>query len=114
MTQSLALKLSALAAATLLLAACGGAAEPTNDSATASDSNVMFEQLGNDATALEAAGNAAPFEQPAQSESNGGESNGVSEPSANVSAGDSEQPVLGESKGGDTGGNTVQGNATSL
>ena len=104
-----ALKLSTLAAAASLLASCGGASEQANEAAapTEADSNVMLQQLGNDASALEAAGNAAPIEEPAMSETNQ-----TSDSSSNGSAGDSAQPVLGETRGGDTGGNTVQGNTT--
>ena len=95
-----------------LLASCGGTTEASNQvSATESDSNVMLEQLGNDASALEAAGAAAPTDQAPI-----GEPEGTSDASSNGSStggnAGSDQPVLGSTKGGDTGGNTVEGNRT--
>ena len=101
-------RFAGIVSAALLLASCGGANEGNEAAATQPDTNVMFEQLGNDASALEAAGNAAPME--AVSEEASDTSSSPAEPSTQNST----QPVLGETSGGDTGGNTVQGNTTGL
>ena len=92
--------------AALALAGCGGGETEANNAATSQiDSNIMFEQLGNDASALEAAGNAAPMP-PANEEAASDEDGGVA--ASGTTANNSDQPVLGETSGGDTGGNTVQ------
>ena len=99
-------KLAAILAATALLAACGdGASEANQATATEADANVMLEQLGNDASALEAASAAAPIESVNDASDSSESSDGSPAP-----AGNSSQPVFGESTGGDTGGNIVQGN----
>ncbi len=108
------LKYAALALAISVLPSCGGTTEANNDaSAAESDSNVMLEQLGNDASALEAAGAATPTDQ-APIEKTEGTSETSSNGTSTAGNEGSDQPVLGESKGGDTGGNTVQGNTTGL
>ncbi len=104
-------KFAGIASTVLLLASCGGANETNEAAATQADSNVMFEQLGNDASALEAAGNAAPMEA-VSDEASDTDSPAAEAPTENT--GNSSQPVLGETSGGDTGGNTVQGNTTGL
>ena len=102
-------KVAGIVSAALLLASCGGGANDDNEAvATQADSNVMFEQLGNDASALEAAGNAAPLEVVND------EASDASSAGAEATTQNSSQPVLGETSGGDTGGNTVQGNTTGL
>lgn len=103
------IKLAGMVSGALLLASCGGGANDTNEAAaTQADSNVMFEQLGNDASALEAAGNAAPMEVVND------EASATGSPATEATTQNSSQPVLGETSGGDTGGNTVQGNTTGL
>ena len=102
--------LVAIFAATALLAACGdGASEANEATATEADSNVLLEQLGNDASALEAASSAVPIET-ADDVSDASDSSDSAQPAA----GNSSQPVFGESTGGDTGGNTVQGNVSGM
>lgn len=91
------------------LAACGGADEANNLAATETDSNVMFDGIGNDASALEAAANASPLPPANEAVPEG---NIAIENGAAVAGAGSDQPVLGETKGGDTGGNTIQGNNT--
>ncbi len=95
--------------AVIALAACGGGDEANNLAATETDSNVMFDGIGNDASALEAAANASPLPpaNEAAPEGNIAIGNGAA-----VADADNDEPVLGETKGGDTGGNTVQGNST--
>ena len=93
--------------AVVALAACGGGGEANNLAATETDSNVMFDGIGNDASALEAAANASPL--PPANEA-GPDGNNAIENGAAVEGTDSDQPVLGETKGGDTGGNVIQGN----
>jgi hypothetical protein len=106
-----------ICAASLLLAACGGGEQSNEAAISEGDSNVMLEQIGNDASALEAAGAAAPMDSvdevggnlaapgPSASES-------PSPPPASQTG--ASEPVLGETSGGDTGGNTVQGNVSGL
>ncbi len=93
--------------AVMALAACGGADEANNLAATETDSNIMFDGIGNDASALEAAANASPLPPANETGPNG---NISIENGAAVERTGSDQPVLGETKGGDTGGNTIQGN----
>ena len=107
----LLVKSSFIVPAAIALASCGGGAEEANEAASTIDSNVMFERIGNDASALEAAANATPVlpaSEPANesgaTEDDDAPSQGASEPR--------DQPVLGETSGGDTGGNTVEGNVT--
>lgn len=100
------------AAAALLMSACSRDEAANNAAAEGVDSNVMFEDLGNDASALEAAGNAdltpevTTNDSIAPTESSSGSSSSPPAPE-----GESDSPVLGQTKGGDTGGNTV-GEAT--
>jgi hypothetical protein len=95
-----------LAGAMLLLTACGGDDGAANNvAANEVDSNIMFEDIGNDASALEAAGNANPLPS-ADMAAN------TSEPAGNGSDG-SDAPVFGETSGGDTGGN-VAGNVSGM
>ena len=98
-----------LFAAALTLSACGG--ESVSNEAGDAAANMTFEQIGNDASALEAAGNAElapPVEagngaQPAPA----GSSSAAPAPPPPAPGESEEAPVLGETKGGDTGGNTV-------
>lgn len=106
---SLLSKSSFIVPAAIALASCGGA-EEANEAASTIDSNVMFERIGNDASALEAAANAAPV-LPQSEPTN--ESGATDEEAPTQGASDpGDQPVLGETSGGDTGGNTVQGNVS--
>jgi hypothetical protein len=91
-----------------LATACGGDAE-TDNAANGLDSNIMFEQLGNDASALEQAGNASID----YSTDPGTGNDSESEPGANAATGNSsgDERVFGETSGGDTGGNTVDRNS---
>ena len=95
--------------ATIALASCGGA-EEANEAASTIDSNLMFERIGNDASALEAAANAAPTLPPAEPANESGESSNDAPSRSESDPGD--EPVLGETSGGDTGGNTVEGNVS--
>ena len=83
------------AAATALLAACGGGSEAPNAvDANAIDANVMLEESGNDQSAMESAANAS---EPIVTDTGNQSTNATG--------------VLGNTSGGDTGGNTV-GNAS--
>jgi hypothetical protein len=97
-----------------LLAACGGGSDEANEvSAAGTDSNIMLEQPGNDASALEAAANADPFPTSEPVDGNGAIPSPAPAPTPSPApSGGEDQPVLGETSGGDTGGNTVQGNMT--
>ena len=82
-----------VAGAALLAAGCGTGDDAANRAdANALDANLMLEEPGNDASAMESAVNAT-------------------EPVvANASEGGND--VLGETRGGDTGGNTIESNAS--
>ena len=96
--------------ATFLLASCGdGTSEANEATAAEADSNVMLEELGNDASALEAASNADPIQSTEDAPDDPDSSD-----AALPGSGNSSQPVFGESTGGDTGGNTVQGNVSGM
>jgi hypothetical protein len=114
----IAARMVCLAAAAATVSACSG--DPTaNSQASEADSNVMFEELGNDASALEAAGNADLAPPPtagnaaAPSSSTAATPAPAPAPNPPPTAGESEEPILGQTKGGDTGGNTV-GNISGL
>ncbi len=98
-----------VAASALALSACGASDESENQAIDEVDPNIMFEQLGNDASALEAAGQADPLAPAPEDGADSGDDPSSSEaPTSNGS----EAPVLGETSGGDTGGNVAQGNST--
>jgi len=82
-----------VAGAALALAACGS--EPAADNAAANelDANMTLEAPANDASAMEAAGNATEAPAPADNASNAAE---------------------GETDGGDTGGNNVESNTVGM
>ena len=103
------LNLAFIVPATIALASCGGT-EKANEASSTIDSNLMFERIGNDASALEAAANAAPTLPPAEPASESSEGNDDAPPRSESDPGDG--PVLGETSGGDTGGNTVEGNVS--
>ncbi len=81
------------AAAVLALAACGGETTVNNTAGNELDANVMLEEPANDASALEAAGNAVEAPPPADNATNEAE---------------------GETEGGDTGGNNVESNTVGM
>ena len=86
------MRLTTFAGAALLIAGCGGGGDAVNESAANTlDANVMLEQPGNDASAMESVVNAP---EPV-----------VTEPTNQTT--DSNE-VLGETKGGDTGGNVIE------
>ena len=92
------IRMTALAGAALIVAACGGddaADEAANDSL---DSNLMLEQPMNDASAMESAANALEPAPPADTGNQGTDST----------------DVLGNTSGGDTGGNTVESNVSGM
>lgn len=84
-----------VAGAALSLAACGGEASVNYDAGNELEANSSFDALGNDASAMEAAGNA-------------GEP--VPAPDDNAAGDD----VDGETEGGDTGGNNVESNTVGM
>ena len=88
----------AAGAAALLVAACGGDADDTeNAGAEPLNAAEMLSTPANDASALESvAGTPEP----------------AAEPVVNEAAGNEAVPVLGETSGGDTGGNTVESNVS--
>lgn len=98
--------------AAIALASCGGADEANEATSTEVDSNLLLERVGNDASALEAAANAAPILPPSEStnESEAADDRGPSQSPSEPA----DRPVLGETSGGDTGGNTVQGNVSGM
>ena len=85
------LRLATLAGAALLIAGCGGGDAVNESAANTLDANVMLEQPGNDASAMESVVNAP---EPV-----------VTEPTNETT--DSNE-TLGETKGGDTGGNVIE------
>ncbi|HET9428686.1 MAG TPA: hypothetical protein VFO69_10040 [Allosphingosinicella sp.] len=95
--------------AVMALASCGGADETNKAESSETDSNVMFERIGNDASALEAAANASPL---APSNDVAADGEAADEDAPTNSGADASQSVLGETEGGDTGGNTIQGNVS--
>lgn len=87
-------KAAIAAGAALALAACGGEADVGNNAGNELEANASFDALGNDASAMEAAGNAAEIPAPLD--------NGA------------EDEVDGEAEGGDTGGNNVESNTVGM
>ena len=88
-------RLMMVAGAALAVAGCSSSNEEATEAAdvNALDANLMLEQAGNDASAMESVAN-------------------VSEPTVTTNAGEggNATDVLGETSGGDTGGNTVDAN----
>jgi outer membrane murein-binding lipoprotein Lpp len=78
----------------LALAACNREASVDNNAGAELEANASYDALGNDASAMEAAGNAAELPAPADNE-----------------AGDE---VDGQTEGGDTGGNNVESNTVGM
>ena len=103
-----------LMAASFGLGACRDGDEVDQTANGEVDANLMFEQLGNDASALEAAGSADPFQvtENDSADSAGSASEAEGNPPPSAGPGESEAPVLGETRGGDTGGNTIDGNVS--
>jgi hypothetical protein len=91
-----ALRTALAAGAALLVAACGGG-DSTDNAANEVDSNLMFEEPANDASALESAYNATEPLPPAN----------------DVDAGE-DIDAIGETSGGDTAGNTVDSNVAGM
>jgi hypothetical protein len=91
--------LTALAASlAFAVSACGGGNEAADEGANeVVDSNLLFEEPANDASALESVGNAV-------------------EPLPELNAGNEAagNTVMGETEGGDTGGNTVESNVSGM
>ena len=88
-------RLLLISGAALAVTACGGGGETVDESANQSlDSNLLFEQPANDASALESVAD-APEPVPATEESTTNSTD--------------DAPVTGNSSGGDTGGNTAEG-----
>jgi hypothetical protein len=86
---------AALAAGVVLaLAACNREASVANNAGTELEANASYDALGNDASAMEAAGNTAEPTAPADN-----------------AAGDA---VDGQTEGGDTGGNNVESNTLGM
>ena len=92
-------RISAIAGAALLAAACGGDGDEAANQAMANeaDANLMLNAPANDASALESAINAA---EPTIGE--------------NGSQGTDAVDVLGNTSGGDTGGNTAESNVSGM
>lgn len=90
-------KAALIAGAALAVAACGdGDTAPANTALNDLEANMSFEEPANDASAMEAAGNAA--ETPAETSDN--------------ATGDDDG--LGDTSGGDTGGNTLDSNVSGM
>ena len=109
---SLLFKSAFVVPAAIALASCGGGAEEANEAASTVDSNMSFERIGNDASALEAAANAAPVLPQSEPTNEGGATDDNDDAPSQGASEPRDQPVLGETSGGDTGGNTVQGNVS--
>ena len=90
-----AIRTALAAGAVLLLAACGR--EATDNEANAIDSNLMFEEPANDASAMESAYNAT---EPMPTTN-------AADPGNDIDAGR-------ETSGGDTGGNTLESNVAGM
>ena len=86
-------KAAFVAGAILALAACGSEPEATNAAGNELDANMTLEEPANDASAMEAAGNATEA------------------PPAEDNATDEAE---GETEGGDTGGNNVESNTVGM
>lgn len=96
---STAAKTAMIAGTALALAACENRTAAVNEvTANELEANMSFDTLGNDASAMEAAGNAAT------------DSAGPANSGNGTDAGD----PLGETSGGDTGGNTVESNVSGM
>jgi len=94
---AIAARLAAVAGAALFVTGCGGDDEAANQAgADAPNANMMMEAPANDASALEAAANAA---QP-------------SAPDVNGSQGTDAPGVLGNRSGGNGGGNAAESNVS--
>jgi len=91
----LAAKAVLVAGAALSLAACGGEADVANNAGSDLEANASLDSLGNDASAMEAAGNAADT---------------LPAPADNAA----DEEVDGEAEGGDTGGNNVESNTVGM
>ena len=89
-----AAKAAVAAGAALALAACSGETSVANNAGNELEANASYDALGNDASAMEAAGNAAELPAPTDNEA------------ANE--------VDGETEGGDTGGNNVESNTVGM
>ncbi len=95
-TRKIALAL--LAGTVLLIGGCGGSDEAANATdSNALDANLMLDQPGNDASAMESMANAT---EPMVTETG--------------NQGTDATDVLGNTSGGDTGGNTVGGNVSAM
>jgi hypothetical protein len=79
--------------AALALAACSGEPAANNAAGSELDANMTLEEPANDASAMEAAGNAAELPAPSDNAAN---------------------EVEGEDEGGDTGGNNVESNTVGM
>jgi len=87
-------RIAILAGAALALAACsGGDTAANNATGNELDQNMMLEEPANDASAMEAVGNAT--EAPAETTN-------------------AAEDTMGETDGGDTGGNTVDSNVSGM
>ena len=96
-----------LAAAFLLLASCGRDDAQNQAADNGLGNDLGLETVGNDASAMEAAGTAIPADS-----STGG-------PAANTTGtdngtGTADSGVLGDTSGGDTGGNSADSNVTGM
>lgn|GEM_PF-5672207 len=87
-----AAKAAVIAGAALALAACGGEASVNNYAGNELEANTSLDELGNDASAMEAAGNVAEAPAPA----------------------DNAADDAGEDDGGDSGGNNVESNTVGM
>jgi outer membrane murein-binding lipoprotein Lpp len=88
-----AAKAAVIAGAALALAACGGEASVNHDAGNELEANASLDELGNDASAMEAAGNVAETPAPADNAAD---------------------DAAGEDDGGDTGGNNVESNTVGM
>lgn len=89
----LAVKTALVAGAALALAACGGEPPVNNYAGNDLEANASFEELGNDASAMETASNAADTVAPTDNAADN---------------------ATGEDDGGDTGGNNVESNTVGM
>ena len=90
-------RISLIAGSALFVAACGGGDTAANeDAANDLESNLMLDEPGNDASAMESVTN-------------------IVEPLPTANLGETtDENVLGETSGGDTGGNTVDNDVAGM
>ena len=98
-----------LAAALLVLAGCGREDAHNQAADNGLGNDLGLETVGNDASAMEAAGTAAPADS-----STGGPAANMTGTATGNGTGSGDPGVLGDTSGGDTGGNSADSNVTGM